>query len=175
VITAITAVLNYARAYLLAYAGELVVANLRKRLFQSLIRQEIAFFDVSRTGELISRLSADTVVLKDAVTSDISMWYDAALPRAHACGCVGARVGSADGGVVVDDAAAVVVVVAAAAAAAAASVATAAGRCWCCLLLLSLRRRWCDCAASDVAVVVVLLLLLLLLLLPLLLFRLLQL
>jgi ATP-binding cassette subfamily B (MDR/TAP) protein 10 len=39
------------------------------------VSQEVAFFDRSRTGELISRLSSDTVILKDAVTSDLSMWY----------------------------------------------------------------------------------------------------
>lgn len=56
-----------------AYAGEQMVANIRRRLFRSMLVQEVQFFDTCRTGELISRLSSDTVVLKDAVTSDIAM------------------------------------------------------------------------------------------------------
>jgi ABC-type multidrug transport system fused ATPase/permease subunit len=56
-----------------AYAGEQMVATIRRRLFRSMLVQEVQFFDTCRTGELISRLSSDTVVLKDAVTSDIAM------------------------------------------------------------------------------------------------------
>lgn len=34
--------------------------------------QEIAFFDVSRTGELLSRLSEDTQIIKSAATTNLS-------------------------------------------------------------------------------------------------------
>lgn len=34
--------------------------------------QEIAFFDVTRTGELLSRLSEDTQVIKNAATTNLS-------------------------------------------------------------------------------------------------------
>ncbi|KAJ6411562.1 hypothetical protein OIU84_008191 [Salix udensis] len=43
------------RAWLFSSASERVVARLRKNLFNHLINQEIAFFDVTRTGELLSR------------------------------------------------------------------------------------------------------------------------
>ena len=72
--TILGAIFSFGRAYLFAFAGEQVVAKIRCRLFRSLVSQDVAFFDGSRTGELISRLSADTVILKDAVTSDLSMW-----------------------------------------------------------------------------------------------------
>ena len=36
------------------------------------ILQEIAFFDVTRTGELLSRLSEDTQIIKNAATSNLS-------------------------------------------------------------------------------------------------------
>ena len=43
-----------------------MVARLRKKLFDSIIAQDIAMFDVTRTGELVNRLSADTAVIKSA-------------------------------------------------------------------------------------------------------------
>jgi len=47
------------RAYLYSAASERVVAKLKKDLFSHLIGQEVAFFDVTRTGELLNRLSED--------------------------------------------------------------------------------------------------------------------
>uniref|UniRef100_A0A2P2L6B2 ABC transporter B family member 25 n=1 Tax=Rhizophora mucronata TaxID=61149 RepID=A0A2P2L6B2_RHIMU len=60
------------RAWLFASASERVVARLRNNLFSHLINQEIAFFDVTRTGELLSRLSEDTQVIKNAATTNLS-------------------------------------------------------------------------------------------------------
>ncbi|GAB4828664.1 ABC transporter B member 27 [Ancistrocladus abbreviatus] len=60
------------RAWLFSAASERVVARLRKDLFSHLIQQEIAFFDVTRTGELLSRLSEDTQVIKNAATTNLS-------------------------------------------------------------------------------------------------------
>jgi hypothetical protein len=54
-------------------AGERIVSRLRRDLFSALLRQETAFFDERRTGELTSRLAADTTVLQNAVTVNISM------------------------------------------------------------------------------------------------------
>ena len=54
-------------------AGERVVAKLRERLFESLMGQEIAFFDGQKTGELTNRLSSDATVLQNAVSVNISM------------------------------------------------------------------------------------------------------
>ncbi|KAM3713068.1 hypothetical protein ACJW31_01G227800 [Castanea mollissima] len=60
------------RSWLFASASERVVARLRKDLFSHLINQEIAFFDVTRTGELLSRLSEDTQIIKNAATTNLS-------------------------------------------------------------------------------------------------------
>lgn len=60
------------RSWLFASASERVVARLRKDLFSHLIHQEIAFYDVTRTGELLSRLSEDTQVIKNAATNNLS-------------------------------------------------------------------------------------------------------
>ncbi|KAK7265878.1 hypothetical protein RJT34_33503 [Clitoria ternatea] len=60
------------RAWLFSSASERVVARLRKNLFSHLVNQEIAFFDVTRTGELLSRLSEDTQIIKSAATTNLS-------------------------------------------------------------------------------------------------------
>ncbi len=61
------------RYALFALAGERVVARLRRDLHRHLLDQEIAFFDERRTGELTSRLAADTGTLQNAVTANVSM------------------------------------------------------------------------------------------------------
>lgn len=60
------------RAWLFNSASERVVARLRKSLFSHLIHQEIAFYDVTRTGELLSRLAEDTQIIKNAATTNLS-------------------------------------------------------------------------------------------------------
>nr|AIE39898.1 ABC transporter B family member 25 A1-2.1 variant [Triticum turgidum subsp. durum] len=60
------------RAWVFSSASERVVARLRHDLFSHLINQEIAFFDVTRTGELLSRLSEDTQIIKNAATTNLS-------------------------------------------------------------------------------------------------------
>ncbi|TYH75751.1 hypothetical protein ES332_D04G041800v1 [Gossypium tomentosum] len=60
------------RSWLFSSASERVVARLRQDLFSHLIHQEIAFFDVTRTGELLSRLSEDTQIIKNAATTNLS-------------------------------------------------------------------------------------------------------
>ncbi|XP_031572199.1 antigen peptide transporter 2-like [Actinia tenebrosa] len=61
------------RAWLYTLAGQRIVARIRKQLFNAIIRQEVAFFDTNRTGELINRLSSDTQVIQNALTVNISM------------------------------------------------------------------------------------------------------
>src|ERR1700722_14106290 len=50
-----------------------MVYRLRKNVFNSIVKQEVGFFDENRTGELTNRLSSDTQVLQNAVTVNISM------------------------------------------------------------------------------------------------------
>jgi len=52
--------------------GNRIVRSLRSQLFSSIVRQEIAFFDKNKTGELINRLSTDTTVVGQSVTMNIS-------------------------------------------------------------------------------------------------------
>ncbi|CAL1536178.1 unnamed protein product [Lymnaea stagnalis] len=68
-------VFSLVRAWIFTLAGQRLVARLRSQLFGSVIVQEIAFFDVNRTGELCNRLSSDTTVLQNAVTVNLSMLF----------------------------------------------------------------------------------------------------
>lgn len=71
-IVIISSICTALRAWLFSSASERIVATLRKNLFTHLVNQEIAFFDVTRTGELLSRLSEDTQIIKNAATSNVS-------------------------------------------------------------------------------------------------------
>ncbi|MDP2312017.1 MAG: ABC transporter transmembrane domain-containing protein [Pseudomonadota bacterium] len=64
---------GFLRAWLFTLAGERVVARLRRQLYANVIRQEVGFFDAQRTGELLNRLSADTGLLQNSVTVNVSM------------------------------------------------------------------------------------------------------
>lgn len=46
--------------------------RLRATMFSSILKQETAFFDKTRTGELINRLSSDTALLGRSVTENLS-------------------------------------------------------------------------------------------------------
>jgi ATP-binding cassette subfamily B protein len=61
------------RAFFFMLAGERAIARLRGDLYRTMLAQEIGFFDRERTGDLMSRLSADTATLQGAVSSNISL------------------------------------------------------------------------------------------------------
>ncbi|XP_026902829.1 ATP-binding cassette sub-family B member 10, mitochondrial isoform X2 [Acinonyx jubatus] len=63
---------NTVRVYLMQTSGQRIVNRLRASLFSSLLRQEVAFFDKTRTGELINRLSSDTALLGRSITENLS-------------------------------------------------------------------------------------------------------
>jgi ABC transporter fused permease/ATP-binding protein len=73
IIFLIQAIATGLRHVLFSVAGERVVARLRVALYQSLMHQEVAFFDEHRTGELTNRLAADTTVIQDTVSSDFEL------------------------------------------------------------------------------------------------------
>jgi ABC-type multidrug transport system fused ATPase/permease subunit len=54
-------------------AGQRLVARVRTMVFEVIMKQEIGFFDVTRTGELTNRLASDTQVLQSAITVNVSM------------------------------------------------------------------------------------------------------
>lgn len=58
--------------FIIFFAGQQIVRNLRESLFSSILRQEVGFFDKTRTGELINRLSSDTGRVGGVLTDNMS-------------------------------------------------------------------------------------------------------
>ena len=73
VIFSVGGVFTYFRAYLYTVVGERLVRNIRRDLFTHLLSLDISFFDINKTGELISRLSSDTTVMQSCLSVNISM------------------------------------------------------------------------------------------------------
>ena len=70
---AVLALASALRYYLVTTLGERIVADLRGDVFAHITSLSAAFFDEAKTGELISRLTADTTQIKAAVGSTISV------------------------------------------------------------------------------------------------------
>jgi ATP-binding cassette subfamily B protein len=72
-VVAVLSVASASRYYLVTTLGERVVADLRAAVFDHLTALSAPFFDTARTGELTSRLTADTTQIKSAVGSSVSV------------------------------------------------------------------------------------------------------
>lgn len=64
---------TYARYYLVSWIGEKVIADIRRDVYSRIIRLHTAFFETTRTGELISRITTDTTLLQSVVGSSVSV------------------------------------------------------------------------------------------------------
>ncbi len=73
VVVGVLAVASGFRYFLVMTLGERVVADLRSDLFAHLARLDAAFYDTAKTGELVSRLTADTTQMKSAFGSSASI------------------------------------------------------------------------------------------------------
>ncbi|KJC47084.1 ABC transporter [Bradyrhizobium sp. LTSP885] len=72
-VVAALAAASASRYYLVMTIGERIVADLRRDVFAHLVALSPAFFDSSRSGELVSRLTADTTQIKSAVGASVSI------------------------------------------------------------------------------------------------------
>ncbi len=72
-VVAVLAVSSALRYYLVTTLGERIVADLRADVFAHLTRLSSSFFDSAKTGEMISRLTADTTQIKSAVGASVSI------------------------------------------------------------------------------------------------------
>jgi subfamily B ATP-binding cassette protein MsbA len=66
------AAFNYIRSYAVAIVGEGVVADLRRTVYERIVRLPVPFFDKRRTGEITSRLTSDASVIQGTVSSAVA-------------------------------------------------------------------------------------------------------
>ena len=71
-VLAVGAAANYGRIIILRIVGERIVARLRSKLFRQTFVQNAEFFDANRVGDLISRLSSDTIIVGKSITQNLS-------------------------------------------------------------------------------------------------------
>jgi ATP-binding cassette, subfamily B, bacterial len=72
-IVAVLALASASRFFLVTTLGERIVADLREGVFGHLVSLSLAYFDEAKSGELVSRLTADTTQIKAAVGASVSV------------------------------------------------------------------------------------------------------
>lgn len=72
-VASVLAIATAARFFFVSLLGEKVIADLRQHLYGHLLSLDQSFFERSRTGELMSRLSADTELLRSVIGSSMSV------------------------------------------------------------------------------------------------------
>ena len=70
---------TFTRFYLMSWIGERVCNDIRKAVFNKIIHLHPSYFEVNRSGELMSRLTTDTTLLQSIVGSSFSMALRSAL------------------------------------------------------------------------------------------------
>ncbi|MEO7251988.1 MAG: ABC transporter transmembrane domain-containing protein [Arenimonas sp.] len=73
VVAVFLALATAARFYFVSLLGERVIADLRQKLYGHLLSLDQSFFERTRSGELLSRLSADAELLRSVVGSSMSI------------------------------------------------------------------------------------------------------
>ncbi len=72
-LSVIMAVGTAARFYFVSWLGERVVADLRKAVYDRVLALHIGFFETTKTGEILSRLTTDTTLLQSVIGSSASI------------------------------------------------------------------------------------------------------
>ena len=62
------------RFYFVTWLGERVIADIRKAVFDNVLGLTPAFFEITRTGEVLSRLTADTTLDADRGRAPPPRW-----------------------------------------------------------------------------------------------------
>jgi len=70
----IMAIAGYYRASLINTTSEKVIADLRKKVYNHIIRVSAEFFEMTKTGDVISRLTVDTIVLYSVISNTTSFF-----------------------------------------------------------------------------------------------------
>jgi ATP-binding cassette subfamily B protein len=78
-VAVVMSIASYTRFYLMMTTGERVITDIRRAVFDHILELPAAFFEGTRTGEIISRLTNDVTLLQSVVSSGISMFLRNAL------------------------------------------------------------------------------------------------
>jgi len=70
---AILGLASATRFYAVTWLGERVVADVRKAVFDNVLRLSPQFFEITRTGEVLSRMTADTTLIQTVIGSSASL------------------------------------------------------------------------------------------------------
>lgn len=70
---------TFSRFYLMSWLGERVSADIRKAVFNQVIKLHPSYFEENRSGEIMSRLTTDTTLLQSIIGSSFSMALRSAL------------------------------------------------------------------------------------------------
>jgi len=79
VIAVVLSAATYARFYLMMSVGEQVIADLRRTVFAHTLTLSPAFFDATRTGDIVSRLTNDSDQLRQVISFGLSLFLRNAL------------------------------------------------------------------------------------------------
>src|SRR5205085_5688386 len=71
-VVAIMGIASATRFYLVTWIGERITADVRSRVFSHVLSLSPSFFEKTRTGEVLSRLTADTTLVQTVVGSSAS-------------------------------------------------------------------------------------------------------
>ena len=72
-ISCVLAIATAARFYAVSWLGERVTTDIRRKIYSHVITQSPEFFETTQTGEVLSRLTTDTVLIQTLVGTSISM------------------------------------------------------------------------------------------------------
>lgn len=72
-VIAVMAAATFARAFVVSWLGERVAADIRNAVYGNVLRLSPAFYEITPTGEVLSRLTTDTTLLQTIVGSSASM------------------------------------------------------------------------------------------------------
>ncbi len=72
-IVLVMAAATYARFFLISWIGERIATDLRRRVYDHVIGLSVSFYETTKIGEILSRLTTDTTVLQSMVGSSISL------------------------------------------------------------------------------------------------------
>lgn len=69
----VMAVSSFGRTYFVSWLGERVITDLRQKVYDHLLSLEIGFFEMTRPGELISRLTTDTTLIQIVIGNSVAL------------------------------------------------------------------------------------------------------